>query len=1397
MSAKKHGKLHILITAGLSFLALAVTSISTAAWFAVTTSGAQPTHNVTSGSSDITIGSVSSYKFHAADLDASTKSTTEGVISRYAENASEKTYNPHQDEHHEITFDTPSEGVGYYLIGNTAFSKSGKDAYTYDAGYKMSSASAGNATIYNVYLESGMRFNIKRHYYDTLDNEVVAKNVIVQCSLSSTGDATKTGNSTDDVIYTGDSATYTVTLANGTITLSGKVANRKYLKETENRGSSKARSSTDDAKRSRSAFSALSPKKKLSSSDNVYFCGQLNGWTLSDADYKFDSAAEPFLFKLLIDFNDGNKREFKLNNGSWSAEYTNITLNVSSGSFTKLGSGNLRCDDLGQYYFLVDDDGNITIRDPLYIRGPAINDSDWNVCSSSNRLNSYNNNYAEGSGITLSTGQFKVADKNWATVNIGSVTGQYMPDKKTTLSSSDGLGGNVFGTADGNITCGHAGKFDFYVYYDSGYKLNIIARATKVTFDKQSGSGGDSSVGAWEDQAMPTISVPSRTGYSFGGYYSGQNGQGTKYYKSDGTSNAYWDITDSTKTLYAFWTLNSITITLDDGSGSGGSGTTTASYGSSIANVAVPTYSGRSFLGYYTGADGTGEKYFNADGSCALSQERINAIANAGSAVTVHAWWATQTTITFNAQSGSSISGVTAIYGSDMPTLSNPPSTRTGYTLLGIFDSSSGGTKYYNADGTSAKKWDKTDSTKTLYAQWSANQYTVALDRTHTTASSGSTSVTATFGSSMPSATMPTWSGYAFNGYFDNSTGGTKYYNANGSSAKNWDKASDTTLYAQWTIDMTGKTTYYVLDDGALGDGTLYLYCKGPDNGSGSDFYYHVAVTTLYSSSNYSNLYTVDIPKYSTGGFCFYKGTLGTVNPSNKTDMISIDGADSFSTARGSKTMLLLEKDNTDGVHKVKWGTLPASKPASDGYYRALDFSSSAVAMNNSYLATNDKAVDMKISIAANTEFQIWLLNSKKLSHFDTVASGENQQATRTSAGNVKITNAGTYNLYLNSSGDIYVGATQMYELVIIDGTTGNSTTYAMSPGDTTTYNKWVYEKAITVKQGDKFYIHGKAGGNADEYKGIGQLPLNEKDDQNHDLPSYKNAATFLKDSGTTYHGVTAYEFKDGGDYTFYWTRGDKFTVASVPTLGYGYYILTDPAKAYAGNVVKMKTITDRTDSQNKAFYYSFYATENQKLAFRSYLDGIDKYFTHDQIDNSSYHTEVSLGADTNHVINITTAGYYNIFVTGSGHVSIAQTADESDSAYMLSRLVPGGAANNGNTFLILEVGFTTSNIDRSEVLLEVNNSISGVGYSFMLSKGKMDDPYNEMKDITLSTTSEVTAYNSDFKTVANNSSIVYYAYIFIDYTTAGKSNTHSGSLSFSLKSKQYVEVQSSNEVLH
>jgi len=62
--------------------------------------------------------------------------------------------------------------------------------------------------------------------------------------------------------------------------------------------------------------------------------------------------------------------------------------------------------------------------------------------------------------------------------------------------------------------------------------------------------------------------------------------------------------------------------------------------------------------------------------------------------------------------------------------------------------------------------------------------------------------VIATFGQPMPELTVekPTLKEFNFLGYFDDPIEGTQYYKSDLTSTRNWDKASDTTLYARWRV---------------------------------------------------------------------------------------------------------------------------------------------------------------------------------------------------------------------------------------------------------------------------------------------------------------------------------------------------------------------------------------------------------------------------------------------------------------------------------------------------------------------------------------------------------------------------------------------------------------------
>jgi len=73
-----------------------------------------------------------------------------------------------------------------------------------------------------------------------------------------------------------------------------------------------------------------------------------------------------------------------------------------------------------------------------------------------------------------------------------------------------------------------------------------------VTLNATGGTGGTASVTAVFDEAMPNITIPSKEGYTFMGYFSAQGGSGKQYYDQNGSSTNSW-VTASNATLYAAW----------------------------------------------------------------------------------------------------------------------------------------------------------------------------------------------------------------------------------------------------------------------------------------------------------------------------------------------------------------------------------------------------------------------------------------------------------------------------------------------------------------------------------------------------------------------------------------------------------------------------------------------------------------------------------------------------------------------------------------------------------------------------------------------------------------------------------------------------------------------------
>ncbi len=297
-----------------------------------------------------------------------------------------------------------------------------------------------------------------------------------------------------------------------------------------------------------------------------------------------------------------------------------------------------------------------------------------------------------------------------------------------------------------------------------------------------------------------------KTGYTFSGWNTSPDGNGT-----DRAASSTFSIT-SDVTLYAKWVAKEYTVNLNKDGGSGGPTSVTATYDAAMPSAgSAPTFSGYDFGGYYAEVGGGGTQYYNSTPASAhLWDVDVNPS-------TIYAKWTQEVTLDKNG--GAADKSVTVTYHG-AGTSSFTAVTRDGYDCTGYWDATSGGNKVITDAGAlvsysaavedyinSSGKWCHSGAT-TLYAQWSAKTYTVTLNQGDGTG--GSTGVTATYGSDMPSATMPTApTGYTFAGYY---YGETIYYNADGSSARAWDIAEGTTLIARYTIN-TPTLTVASVDD--------------------------------------------------------------------------------------------------------------------------------------------------------------------------------------------------------------------------------------------------------------------------------------------------------------------------------------------------------------------------------------------------------------------------------------------------------------------------------------------------------------------------------------------------------------------------------------------------------
>ena len=276
-------------------------------------------------------------------------------------------------------------------------------------------------------------------------------------------------------------------------------------------------------------------------------------------------------------------------------------------------------------------------------------------------------------------------------------------------------------------------------------EFNILA---KITYDANGGTGTTNpSYGLNGNVALASNSF-AKTGYSFVNWNTQADGNGVDYAEA-----AEYALTTVNVTLYAKWSANSYTITLDDNEAPGDySVEVTATYDSPMPTITnLPTWEGKAFAGFFAGLGGTGTQYYNADGTSALAWNRPNDAH-------LYAKWEEKYSVTFNYNYGEPAQTVTQFYNkTDNENVNAPVIERTGYTYE-WYDAATGGNVVpMNGNVTSSDY-----NGNTYYAQWTAITYTITYELNGGTASNPTsyTIETATF-----TLTNPTKGNYTFAGW--------------------------------------------------------------------------------------------------------------------------------------------------------------------------------------------------------------------------------------------------------------------------------------------------------------------------------------------------------------------------------------------------------------------------------------------------------------------------------------------------------------------------------------------------------------------------------------------------------------------------------------------------------
>jgi len=420
----------------------------------------------------------------------------------------------------------------------------------------------------------------------------------------------------------------------------------------------------------------------------------------------------------------------------------------------------------------------------------------------------YDGNTNTGGSIPIDGNTYNITNTVTVLGNTGSLvkTGYNFDGWNTAANGSgtDYSGGDTFAMGSSNVTLYAQWRLITY----------------SVTYSGNNNTGGSAPTDGTDYTNGDTATVFGntgslvRSGYTFSGWNTAANGSGTSY-----TGGDTFGITTSNVNLYAQWTPVDYSVIYNGNTNTGGSVPTDgntyniADTVTVLGNTGTLVKTGFTFTGWNTAANGSGTDYSGGD-----------TFAMGSSNVTLYAQWTEITyTVTYNGNNYTEgdvpTDGTTYRNGDTATVLGNTGGlVKAGCTFAGWNTAANGsGTGYDGGD-----TFGITTSNVTLYAQWTAVDYTVTYDGNTNTG--GSVPIDGNTYNITDTVTVPgntgtlVKTGYTFAGWNTAADGSGTGYTEGDTFAMG---SSNVTLYAQWTENA------YIPDDGSDRTSGVPVYIDG------------------------------------------------------------------------------------------------------------------------------------------------------------------------------------------------------------------------------------------------------------------------------------------------------------------------------------------------------------------------------------------------------------------------------------------------------------------------------------------------------------------------------------------------------------------------------------------